>query len=63
VVTRMTWSGTHEGELRRIAATGKRVSYEGAGFFTVAAGLITEAWIVGDTHKLWRALGTNRTLG
>jgi steroid delta-isomerase-like uncharacterized protein len=57
VITRMTWSGTHEGELRGIAPTGRRVSYPGAGFFTVEDGLITVAWIVGDTHGLWSALG------
>jgi steroid delta-isomerase-like uncharacterized protein len=59
VVTRMTWSGTHEGELRGMAPTGKRVSYAGAGFFTVEDGLITVAWIVGDTDELWRALGAS----
>lgn len=57
VMARLTWSGTHEGELRGVAATGRRISYAGAGLFTVAHGLITRAWIVGDTQELWRTLG------
>lgn len=57
VVTRMTWSGTHRGNLGEIAATGARVEYVGAAFFRLADGLIEEAWVVGDTQELWRALG------
>jgi steroid delta-isomerase-like uncharacterized protein len=57
VVTPLTWTGTHQSELRGIPATGRRVAYVGAGIFTVEAGLITDAWIVGDTQELWRALG------
>lgn len=57
VVARLTWTGTHRGELAGVAPTGTRVSYVGVGLFTVASGLITRAWIVGDTQELWRALG------
>lgn len=57
VVARLTWSGTHRGPFQGIAATGRRVSYVGAGFFSVAAGQIAEAWVVGDTQELWKALG------
>jgi predicted ester cyclase len=56
VVTRMTWSGTHRGDLGEIAATGERVEYVGAAFFRLTDGLIGEAWVVGDTQELWRAL-------
>lgn len=56
VATRMTWSGTHRGNLGELAATGARVEYVGAAFFRLANGLIEEAWVVGDTEELWRAL-------
>jgi steroid delta-isomerase-like uncharacterized protein len=57
VVARLTWTGTHLGPLGDIAATGSRVSYVGAAFFRLADTKIEEAWIVGDTQELWRALG------
>jgi steroid delta-isomerase-like uncharacterized protein len=57
VVTRMTWSGTHEGALAGVEPTGARVEYVGAAIFRISAGKIEEAWVVGDTQELWRALG------
>lgn len=57
VVTRMTWTGTHRGALGDVAPTGARVEYAGAAFFRLTGGLIEEAWVVGDTQELWRALG------
>jgi len=57
IVTRMTWSGTHSGKLFGIPATGRRVTYVGAGIFHLLDAKIQEAWIVGDTQELWRTLG------
>jgi steroid delta-isomerase-like uncharacterized protein len=57
VIARMTWSGTHLGPFRGIPPTGRRVVYPGAAFFRLDAGRIREAWIVGDTSRLWAALG------
>lgn len=57
IVTRMTWSGTHRGNLADIEPTGAHVEYCGAAFFRLADDLIEEAWVVGDTQELWRALG------
>jgi steroid delta-isomerase-like uncharacterized protein len=57
VVARMTWSGTHRGELFGIPPTGNRVSYAGVAIFRLTGGLIDEAWVVGDTQELWRGLG------
>jgi steroid delta-isomerase-like uncharacterized protein len=56
VVTRMTWTGTHTGEFDGIAPTGSRVEYVGAAFFRFEEALITEAWVVGDSHAFWAAL-------
>jgi predicted ester cyclase len=53
----MTWTGTHRGKLGQVEPTGARVEYAGAAFFRLADGLIEEAWVVGDTQELWRALG------
>lgn len=60
VVTRMTWSGTHRGALGDIEPTDAHVEYAGAAFFHLKDGLIEEVWVVGDTQKLWRALGVLR---
>lgn len=57
VVARMTWTGTHRGPLDGIAPTGAHVEYSGAAFFRLSNGVIEEAWVVGDTQELWRALG------
>jgi steroid delta-isomerase-like uncharacterized protein len=57
VVTRMTWCGTHEGVLAGVEPTGAKVEYVGAAIFRISAGKIEEAWVVGDTQELWRALG------
>ena len=57
VVMRMTWSGTHEGKLAGVEPTGARVEYVGAAIFRLSDGVIQEAWVVGDTQELWRALG------
>jgi steroid delta-isomerase-like uncharacterized protein len=56
VITRMTWGGTHLGPFRGISATGRRVVYPGAAFFRLDGGRIGDAWIVGDTSRLWAAL-------
>jgi predicted ester cyclase len=49
---RLEWSGTHAGALLGIAPTGRRFRYQGAAFFTVTAGLISEVWVVGDLGPL-----------
>jgi steroid delta-isomerase-like uncharacterized protein len=57
VIARLTWTGTHRGPLFGVEPTGNRVIYLGAAFFRLAEGRIAEAWIVGDTQELWKALG------
>jgi hypothetical protein len=56
-LVRLTWTGTHTGPLGQIAPTGRRVSYVGAAFFRIADAMIDQAWVVGDTQELWRAIG------
>jgi steroid delta-isomerase-like uncharacterized protein len=57
VVARMTWTGTHRGELLGIPPSGRTVTYVGAAFFRVREDKIREGWVVGDTQELWKALG------
>jgi steroid delta-isomerase-like uncharacterized protein len=56
VVTRMTWTGTHQGQFAGFEPSGARVEYVGAAFFRLTGGQIEEAWVVGDTEAFWRAL-------
>jgi len=57
VVARLTYRGTHRGELFGSAPTGKRVEYTGVGIFRLREGQIVEAWILGDTLALMRQVG------
>ena len=56
VVARLTYIGTHQGELLGIGATGRRVSYAGVAIFRIAEGCIVEGWVLGDLHGLVRQL-------
>lgn len=56
LVARMTWRGTHRGELFGIAATGRDITYVGASIFRLHDAKIQDAWVVGDTQELWRTL-------
>jgi predicted ester cyclase len=49
---RLTWSGTHTGELAGYAATGQSFAYEGAAFFTAEVGQLRRIWVVGDLDGL-----------
>jgi predicted ester cyclase len=57
VAARLTWTGTHRGELMGVAATGRRVTYGGVGLFRLRDARIEDAWVVGDTQQLWRSIG------
>ena len=56
VVATLTYTGTHQGELFGIGATGRRVSYAGVAIFRIAEGCIVEGWVLGDLHGLVRQL-------
>jgi steroid delta-isomerase-like uncharacterized protein len=61
IVARLTYTGTHEGELFGIAPTHRKITYAGAAFFRISAGQIAEGWVVGDIFSLLKSLGA-RTL-
>jgi steroid delta-isomerase-like uncharacterized protein len=57
VAVRLTYNATHQGEFEGIAATGVRISYEGAQILTVADGMIKELWVLEDMLGLMSQLG------
>jgi steroid delta-isomerase-like uncharacterized protein len=56
VVARLTYTGTHQGELFGIAPTGRQVSYAGVAIFRLAEGRVVEGWVLGDLHGLVQQL-------
>jgi len=57
VVSRYTWSGTHQGELFGVLATGKRVRWTVTSAFRIADGKIHETWVNWDQWSLMQQLG------
>jgi predicted ester cyclase len=57
VVARLTYTGTHSGELFGIRATGRQIAYAGVAIFHIALGRVVEGWVLGDVHGLRRQLG------
>jgi len=49
---RMLYTGTHDGPLAGIPATGRRFAYAGAAFFTARDGRLATAWVLGDLAGL-----------
>lgn len=56
VVARLTYTGTHRGELFGIGPSGRRVSYAGVALFRVVDGRIAGGWVLGDVHGLVQQL-------
>jgi len=57
VATRLTVQGTHQGELRGIAPTGKKITATGMRFCRITNGQIQEDWHNSDTLGLLQQLG------
>lgn len=57
VVARLTYHGTHRGELFGIPPTGKQVTYAGIAIFRIAEGKIVDGWVLGDMYGLMKQLG------
>jgi len=54
---RWTARGTHKGDLRGIASTGRRIEVTTIGTWLVANGKIFEAWLVYDGFGMMQQLG------
>jgi len=61
VVTRVTFRGTHQGEFRGIAATGRPVEYSGIAIDRIADGKIVEMWHLANTPALLQQIGAPPT--
>ena len=57
VVARFTETGTHQGELFGVPATGKKVSFGEIGILRFAGGQIVESWYEVDMAGLFQQLG------
>jgi steroid delta-isomerase-like uncharacterized protein len=57
VATRVSATGTHQGDLPGIPATGKRVAVSGIVIFRYENGKAAEAWMSYDFLGLYRQLG------
>lgn len=53
---RLTYRGTHEGEVLGFAPTRRRIEYSGAARFRFEGGRIAELWVLGDLYRLSRQL-------
>jgi predicted ester cyclase len=49
---RLTYSGTHRGEVFGVAATGSQIQYAGAALFEFRADKIASVWVLGYIHGL-----------
>lgn len=59
---RLSFRGTHEGELFGIAPTGRSIEYAGVALFRFHHALISEIWVLGDVDGLIQQLN-GRTVG
>ncbi len=57
VVSRYTWSGTHQGEFLGAPASGKQASWTATATFRITDGKIREAWLNWDQWGLMQQLG------
>ncbi len=56
VVARLTYTGTHQGELFGFPGTGRKVSYQGIAIFQFREGKIISGFVLGDTESLERQI-------
>ena len=54
---RITWSGTHKGELMGIPATGKHVEVTEMQFYRIQDGKIAERWVEADMLGMLQQMG------
>ena len=56
VAVRLTYTGTHRGELFGFPGSGKKISYQGLAIFEFKEGKIARGYVLGDTETLKRQL-------
>ena len=53
---KLTYTGTHRGELFGIAPTNRSIEYAGSALFSFRDGKIVDVWVLGDLHGLLQQL-------
>lgn len=56
VVARLTYTGTHRGELFGFSGRGKKINYQGIAIFQFREGKIISGYVLGDTESLKRQI-------
>jgi steroid delta-isomerase-like uncharacterized protein len=56
VVARLTYTGTHRGELFGFPGTGKKITYQGIAIFQFRERKIISGFVLGDTESLKRQI-------
>jgi steroid delta-isomerase-like uncharacterized protein len=56
---KLTYRGTHQGEVFGIAPTGRHIQYAGAAVFKFRSDRIAEVWVLGDIYGLISQLKAN----
>lgn len=56
VVARLTYTGTHRGELFGVPATGRKLTYQGIAIFQFRGDKIVSGFVLGDTETLKRQI-------
>ena len=57
VFTRLTYTGTHRGEIFGVAPTERKVSYADAALYRIENGQVAHGWVLGDLTGLLAQLG------
>jgi predicted ester cyclase len=57
VFTRLTYTGTHRGEIFGVAPTERKVSYAGAALYRIENAQVAHGWVLGDLTGLLAQLG------
>ncbi len=58
VAVRLTYTGTHRGELFGFSGTGKKITYQGIAIFQFQEGKIGSGYVLGDTESLKRPIAS-----
>jgi steroid delta-isomerase-like uncharacterized protein len=56
VAARLTYTGTHRGELFGFPSSGRKISYQGLAIFEYKESKIVRGYVLGDTESLKRQL-------
>ena len=57
VAARLTYRGTHRGEIFGVKPTGKKIQYDGLAMFRIDDGRIVEGYVLGNVLDLLAQLG------